>query len=212
MSAMARTSSLYLALRSADDKPSLRAPSRLDYTPSSIQKPTHRPKPKPTVAIVGVRTKATRKRQEPPRRSSRNLRRSARLDRAISLSNISPPRGDKTPKAQFAVPLKPPSTNRTKHRAEPVETCTSPLYAPGELVEVMVLRNQQMSNEWKQAVVTKVSYDGKYSLDRHGEAVQAALPTGIEAHHLRPVTREVRNMYRGQPSPLTLFGFPSGQR
>eukprot|EP00658_Telonema_sp_P-2_P035480 TRINITY_DN2578_c0_g1_i5.p1 TRINITY_DN2578_c0_g1~~TRINITY_DN2578_c0_g1_i5.p1 ORF type:complete len:413 (+),score=102.95 TRINITY_DN2578_c0_g1_i5:287-1525(+) len=104
-------------------------------------------------------------------------------------------------------------TNQTKQRrAEPPEACVPPFYAPGEVVEVMVLsQNQQRSNHWRSAVVStvscddpnphlkrptlaltltltqKVSCDGEYSLkDRHGEPVKAALPSGIQAYHLRP--------------------------
>jgi hypothetical protein len=70
------------------------------------------------------------------------------------------------------------------------------VFPAGQKVEVMSLRPGQITSDvWERATVDQVSCEGQYTLvDEQNNPVAPALPTGIEAHHLRGLhEQEVAN-------------------
>jgi len=78
--------------------------------------------------------------------------------------------------------------------------CVKQEYPNGATVDVMMLEpGESSSDEWERVLVESMSCDGKYKLRTPGgEAVRAALPTGIEHQHLRPARHFRMPMRRAQ--------------
>jgi hypothetical protein len=76
-----------------------------------------------------------------------------------------------------------------EHKTQDKYDCnTTATFAPGTLVDVMLLDvGQKTSNQWMPAIVDAVSCDGKYTLRKPQSMipVRAALATGIQVQHLR---------------------------